>query len=223
MKIRRRYTRIALIGLGLGIALPLPADTTADAKGFIERMLGEVQHIVNDDASAPHEKRALMAREMRNYLDFTFMSRAALGDHYEDFSKEQFAEFSFEYERHLTNAFSARVARYRAKGSEVTGAELLNDRGYYLVRTKTDARAPMAVGIAPRDESGVDYRLRRRDGRWRIMSITIDGVNMSANFRKQFAALLRKHGGADSVIAMVRRRNEDNEDFNPFALKRERK
>ena len=53
------------------------------------------------------------------------------------------------------------------------------------------------------DTAKVDYRLRKRRGEWRIVSISISGVDVVRLFREQFDAVLRSRE-PDEVIGQLR-------------------
>ena len=57
--------------------------------------------------------------------------------------------------------------------------------------------------------------MRERRGEWRIVSIEIEGVDVSRNFREQFQSLLRSRSPAD-LTEKIRQRNTANDESNPF-------
>jgi phospholipid transport system substrate-binding protein len=40
----------------------------------------------------------------------------------------------------------------------------------------------------------IDYRLREKDGEWKVYDIKIDGISLVTNYRNSFAADIRKVG-----------------------------
>jgi phospholipid transport system substrate-binding protein len=56
----------------------------------------------------------------------------------------------------------------------------------------------------------VDYRLRQRDGEWKIVDFIIEGVSLVANFRSQFQELMSQ-GGPDHLLSALRKKTAEEE------------
>ena len=52
----------------------------------------------------------------------------------------------------------------------------------------------------------VDYRLRKKDGKWRIIDVIIEGISMVSNFRDQFKEVLSR-GGPDLLLTKLKEKN----------------
>ena len=86
----------------------------------------------------------------------------------------------------------------------VTG-ERQEQHGDYTVQTRIVANRIEAG--RRKDVADVDYRLRQKDNRWRIIDITIDGVSMAVNYR----AISGNHGEwGHRAIAKAAARKADN-------------
>jgi phospholipid transport system substrate-binding protein len=51
-----------------------------------------------------------------------------------------------------------------------------------------------------------DWRMRERDGRFRILDVSVEGVSMALMLRQEFDAVLRNQGGVDGLIKTLRDR-----------------
>ena len=56
----------------------------------------------------------------------------------------------------------------------------------------------------------VDYRLRSRDGTWRIIDVIIEGVSLVSNFRSQFQGIVANEGPA-RLLDLLREKNAKGE------------
>ncbi len=189
-----------------------------EARAALEPALQHVVAILRDEAATPDEKRALIERELEARLDFAYMSRAALGSGAERFSAEELVDFSQEYERHINHFFLSRLALFRQDGYEITSATHDPRTGVVSIRALGDRRfGPRARVIArqPGGRATVVFGMRQRRGEWRIVSIEIEGVDVSRNFREQFQSLLRSRSPAD-LTEKIRQRNTANDESNPF-------
>ena len=62
--------------------------------------------------------------------------------------------------------------------------------------------------VADGEYAGVqlDYRLRQRDGRWRVIDVVIEGISLVANFRSQFREVLSRKG-PEALIRQLYKKN----------------
>ncbi len=211
---------IALLAL-VSAAPPAAAQDPATEARAVMQSLFERLYAVKSDANAtPAEKRALAERALEDRLDHGALSAAALGPLASKFDQQQSAQFAFEYSRHLTHLFVRDVARFMESPGDITSVQVV-EGGRVQLRAMGRARRPFMPGTiaeprgAPQPEPW-DFTLHKRFGEWRIAAITIAGVNLSANFRAQFDAFLKRNEPA-ALIAELARRNAANDKNNPFA------
>jgi hypothetical protein len=105
-------------------------------------------------------------------------------------------------------------------GPQVSEAALDPATGAVVVRALGRARPPVTPGriAAPREASRPipwDFRLRYRQGRWQIVSVRVNNVDVAQNFRAQTTAVLQR-SDADALITELRTRNLADEASNPF-------
>jgi phospholipid transport system substrate-binding protein len=64
------------------------------------------------------------------------------------------------------------------------------------------------IVTAQRAEVPVDYRMHRKDGRWQIFDVSIEGISLINNYRSQFNSVIQ----SSSYAALVERlRSKDTE------------
>jgi phospholipid transport system substrate-binding protein len=56
----------------------------------------------------------------------------------------------------------------------------------------------------------VDYRLRQRDGQWKIIDVIVERVSLVSNFRSQFQEIV-SNGGPDRLITLLKEKNAKGE------------
>jgi phospholipid transport system substrate-binding protein len=118
-------------------------------------------------------------------FDFRTMSKLVLAKNWKRLSKEQQAEFVTEFTEYLANDYGSRIERYEQEQVDIVG-ERVAKRGDVTVKTRI-------VGGANNDAE-VDYRMRNRDGGWKIIDVVIEGISLVANFRDQFRDVMGKEG-----------------------------
>lgn len=210
---------VALVALGGG-AGPSAADEAlvAEAKAAFVGVVEQVDATRRDDRATPDDKRARIAALLEQWLDLSFMTRAALGENAEKFSPDELAAFSGEFGRYVVGVYVRRIAR--AEGDfEVLDASWREKSRSVMVRTRGGrplaGRTPDFIRGKP-GTAEVDYRLRKHQGAWRILTIVIDGADTVRLFQGQFEAALAS-ATPEQVVARLREHNAEIEAKNPFA------
>jgi phospholipid transport system substrate-binding protein len=126
--------------------------------------------------------------------DLQSITAFAAGRHWQQLSDAQksllvaaFSEWSISTYAHQFDAYSGE--RFRTLSVEQT------PRGEALVRSELVKRGGETLRF--------DYLLRRREGRWRIVNIVVDGVSDLAIRRSEFARIL-SHEGFDALIKKLK-------------------
>ena len=217
---RSRYPFVLSALVLLCFAAPTHADTHLgeDAKAFLSAFHDRIDAIVSDADAGPDDKRALVAKELQGHLDYGHLAAAALGQSAEKFSKQQFADFAYEYGVFLTDFFLGSIAASEPEPLRVLD---VTQRGEgVVIRTAGKPRRgfiPGSMRIPRQSPEGrvVTYGLRKRSGVWRFQSVSFGGVDVSTTFRGQFESFLRS-SSPDELNAELRKRNRAAAEKNPF-------
>jgi phospholipid transport system substrate-binding protein len=57
----------------------------------------------------------------------------------------------------------------------------------------------------------IDYAMHLRDGTWRVVDVSTDGVSMVDNYRSQFNRIITSDGWGELVARMQRRLEQGSE------------
>ncbi len=182
--------------------LVFPSGALADKTGArvaVDETVDAVLAALNEpglDSPARVKKIEGIARER---FDFETMSRLVLKRSWKKFSPEQQKEFVDAFQDHLSNSYGSRINRYEQQSVAITG-EREEARGDVTIKTKI-------VGGAA-DDIRMDYRMRERSGRWRIIDVKIAGVSLVSNFRSQFKEVL-SNGGPEEVLRRLKQKTAE--------------
>ena len=202
MPSRRSRIRPAAAALAAAAALlPLPAVADPAVRSepvmMIEEMRDEVLAVLNDSALSTADQRSRLEKIAHARFDLQTMSRLVLARNWKRFSKPQQEEFVEAFKNFLAHSNGDRVDRYNEEKVEVTG-ERLEPRGDVTVSTRI-------VG-GDYDAAVIDYRLRRRDGHWRVIDVTVEGISLVFNYRDQFKAVVGR-SGPEGLLKRLREKN----------------
>ena len=121
--------------------------------------------------------RAEIRRIAVGLFDFDDMARRTLSRHWAGRTRAEQAEFVTLFTDLLERSYVGRIEGYAGEKIVYVGETV--DGAYAVVRSR----------IAPqrgRAETAVDYRLHRRNGRWKVYDVLIDGVSFVSTYRGQF-------------------------------------
>ena len=175
-------------------------------RAVIQHTIDEVLAILRDSKRSDAQRRKELEAIARERFDFETMSRLVMATNWKKLSPAQQTEFVDEFTRFLANDYGGRIERYEQEEVEITG-ERPEARGDYTIKTRI-------VG-GDNDGALVDYRMREREGSWRIIDVVIEGISLVANYRDQF----REVAGNGGPVVVIQRLKEKNAAPVPAAKK----
>lgn len=150
-------------------------------------------------------KRALelVDKIVSPHVDFNRISRWTLGKQWRQASEAQRQRFASEFRTLLLRAYGSAVTTHVGAKLSYLPVRLENNPSKVIVQT----RIPQGGG-GPLE---IDYRLHRKDGRWKIYDVVVGGVSLVSTYRTSFAEQV-KRVGLDGLIAELAARNRQNTD-----------
>lgn len=181
---RNRFVIAVVVAATVVIARVAAAGEPTDAlKTRVDRVLRLLEE--------PGDRRAEMRKVADELFDFEEMSRRALGPHWNARTPQEQREFTTLFADLLERTYVGRVESGRGGKVVYTGESLTGDEA--TVRTR--------IVTSQRTEVPVDYRMHRRDGRWQVYDVNIEGISLINNYRSQFNSVIQ----ASSYAALVER------------------
>jgi phospholipid transport system substrate-binding protein len=187
-------------------AIAMPA---ASPREVVQNAVGRVITILQRadvDATDPsptyrlvHEQRRTDIRRVASDLfDFDEIARRVLSRHWSARTPEEQAEFIRLFTDLLERAYVGRIETYAGERILYVGESL--DGQFATVRSKVIPRR--------RTETPIDYRLRLRDGRWKVYDVLIDNVSFVSTYRSEFGRLLQRESYA-AVVDRLRKQSTE--------------
>lgn len=161
---------------------------------MVDATVAAVLVVLREPGLSVDERRSRIERIAYDRFDFETMSRLVLARGWRRFSDAQQDEFVEAFKRHLSASYGSRVERYEQESVAIV-EERIEPRGDVTVQTR--------IKGGRYDGTAVDYRLRQRDGGWRVIDVVIEGVSLVSNFRSQFAEVMAR-GGPEEVLRRLR-------------------
>jgi phospholipid transport system substrate-binding protein len=161
----------------------IAAEPTDALKVRIDRVL-----VLLDEQG---DKRAEIRKVAEETFDFEEMSRRALGRHWNARTPEERREFVTLFTDLLERSYVGRIESGRGGKVLYTGETVSGDEA--TVRTR--------IVTAQRTEVPADYRMHRKDGRWQVYDVNVEGISLINNYRSQFNSVIQ----SSSYAALVQR------------------
>lgn len=148
-------------------------------------------------AGRPHtdSTRTEIRRIASELFDFGEVGRRALGRHWTGRSREEQAEFIALFTGLLERAYVGKIEAY--SGEQILYTSEIVDGDYSVVRSRIHTKRRMEVGL--------DYRLHRTEGRWKVYDVLIDGVSFVSTYRSEFNRIIQLHSW-DELMDRLRKK-----------------
>jgi phospholipid transport system substrate-binding protein len=172
----------------------------------VDGLANRVIPILQNKNLSGDQKREQIEQIAYDAMDFDTLSKLVLARNWSKFSPTQQGEFVELFKRHLSITYGRNVDNYKNERVQIL-SERKEGYGDVTVLTKILRGGGDADVV-------VDYRLRQRDGRWKIIDVIVEGVSLVSNFRSQFQEIVA-NGGPDHLIALLKEKNAKGESLQP--------
>lgn len=144
------------------------------------------------------ERRAKIMGHVTQGFDFREMSQRVVGKEWKSLSQEKQDHFQVLFTKLLENAYIGKFESYSGQEIQYTGERVKGDRA--IVSTQIENNGQLMP---------VDYIMTKKEDRWMVYDINIEGVSLVRNYMEQFQSILRR----DKFDGLVKLLEEKNSTF----------
>ena len=197
--VKKTVCALALAGTGCTLLFysPVEADGSGsdDATAVIESFQETLLSVMKDAHNLGYKGRyESLASEVRSTHDLHSIARIVTGRYWRRFSSEQKSQFLAVFAELSIATYAHKFDGYDGEVFEIV-SESDMERGDKLVRT--------VLRKANGDEVSFDYQLRKKENKWIILNIIVDGVSDLALKRSEYTGILRREG-FDTLMKKLR-------------------
>jgi phospholipid transport system substrate-binding protein len=178
------------------VILPVLASTShpASAAGepgepgeFLTSMTGRAIAQLTDESLPLPEREARFRVLFRENFDVPAVGRFVLGRYWRKAKQETQDAFLSVFEEVMIQRFAPKFAGYADTSFEVSRVRSLDQLGHFVVRSRisTDQGEPIEI----------DWRIRERDGHFKILDVIGEGISMALTLRSEYASAIKDSGG----------------------------
>lgn len=166
----------------------------------IRRMVQEAMTVLSDPSLSADERAENLRRLMARDVDIPPIARFVLGRYWRAATERQREAYVAAYSDYILNAYTAKIG---GGGAALGRLDVIRIEAH---GTK-DFLVHSVVARAGNKPMRVIWRVRRRDGRYRIIDLIMEGVSMVQTQRQEFVSMIRASGGdVDKLIAELKQR-----------------
>jgi len=187
---------ISMMGTGVSIA--------GEPTEAIRKTTDQILAILTDPSMKGPDKESERARQIRKAVDERFdweeMSMRTLARHWKDRTQPERSEFIDLFGSLLERTYLDKVESY--SGEKVLYVDEKTEGDYGLVTVK--------IITHQQTEIEVQYRLKKKGSNWLVYDISIEGVSLVNNYRKQFNSILAR-SSYNELVEKLRTKLEGKE------------
>ncbi|MBV5306392.1 MAG: ABC transporter substrate-binding protein [Desulfobulbaceae bacterium] len=198
--IKYTYTMLLLAVSAFGFAssaLAIPAPTEE-----IKPTLNAIISILLDPALKGEEnkieRRAKIMAHVNSGFDFREMSQRVIGKEWRELTPEKQDHFQKLFTKLLENAYIGKFESYSGQEIQFLGERIKDDRAIVATQIENNGQ------FIP-----IDYVMIKKEVKWMVYDINIEGVSLVRNYMEQFKAILRR----DKFDGLVKLLEDKNSTF----------
>ncbi len=158
----------------------------------VETAINEIIVIVeknkgDENTDARREKLRVLINPL---FDFNEMAKRSLGPNWKEATPEEQEEFSSVFSDLLAKTYLSKIETVKPGMVTIKSEDI--DQGRAVVKTSI---------LHKGDTFPLDYKLQSSSGKWRVYDVVIENIGLVANYRNEFAGIVRK----DKVSGLIQK------------------
>jgi len=145
------------------------------------------------------ERRTAIRKAVGEKFDFEEMAKRSLALYWKQRTPEEKKEFVSLYSDLLERSYIKKIENYSDEKIIYTDEKI--DDGYAIVKTKIITKRNVEIPI--------EYRLLKKNNKWDVYDVVIEGVSLVNNYRNQFSKIIRTNSYEELVKRMKNKQDEE--------------
>lgn len=203
VKKRMRYISILVLLVVCSFMVTSSAHALAGPIEELKPKLDALIGILLDPALKGDEKkverRARIMEHVSSGFDFREMSQRVIGKEWRELTPEKQDHFQQLFTKLLENAYIGKFESYSGQEIQFLGERLKDDRA--IVSTQIENNGQLIP---------IDYVMVKKEAKWMVYDINIEGVSLVRNYMEQFKSILRRDK-FDGLVKLLEEKNSNLE------------
>ena len=186
------WSLLAVLVLPLCAYGGVPLSTVEERVNHVLAVL-RAPDLKTDSAKAVKKKKIRSISD--NMFDYVELAKRTLGRNWKKLNVDQRKEFTYLYREILEKAYFEKILAYRDQ-------KVVFNKETMLSKDKAEVQSSV---ITASKEIPIHYRLRVKNGDWRVYDIIIEGVSLVRNYRNQFKKILANNS-PEKLLEVLRKK-----------------
>jgi phospholipid transport system substrate-binding protein len=161
------------------------------AEAFITKLADQGIGFLGDASMSDDARRAEFKKLLNGSFDMQTIARFSLGRYWKTASDAQRQEYMDLFRKMIVDVYSARFSDYKGQNLVVRGSR---------PEGQSDILVNSAILQPSGPEVAVDWRVRKKDGVYKVVDVIVEGVSMAVTQRSDFASVIQRGGGDLNVL-----------------------
>ena len=168
---------------------------------FVSDFATSAINILGDESLNNNDKNIQFTDLVMSSIDIDFISQLVLGKYWKLASDDQRANYLKAFKAYFISSYANRLDQY--SGEEVVVISSNAAKKYVIVKTNIIRDGTETLKIE------LDWRLIKRDGRTKIVDLSIEGISLIIAERETFLSFLNNNeGNLDTLIMMMQSKTD---------------
>ncbi len=163
------------------------AGAVNEAGEFLSTMTGRAIAQLTDESLSQAERKVRFRELFRENFDVPAVGRFVLGRYWRKAKPEVREAFLDVFEEIMIQRFAPKFAGYAETKFEIKRVRALDQPGHFVIRSRISPDRGEAIEI--------DWRVRQRDGRFKVLDVIGEGISMALTLRSEYASAIKDSGG----------------------------
>jgi phospholipid transport system substrate-binding protein len=187
------WVMVSLICLSMAWGAGAPTQAVKETIDQVLSILGDKDL---KEPAREAERREKLEAIIGQRFDYEEMAKRTLAAEWKKLSAEQQQEFVGLFQQFLSQSYAGNIDGYSGEQVEYLKERLKGD--FAEVQTKV---------VSPKVQIPLDYRLLKKDEKWGVYDVIIDGVSLTKNYRGQFSRII-KSSSFDGLLDKLRSKTD---------------
>lgn len=164
---------------------------TEGAKTFISSMASRgINFLANPELSIEERSKAF-ENLLADSFDMNTIAKFALGRYWRTINSKQEKEYISLFKKMVVQVYSQRFSEYNGQDFKIKEARPQGTKDTIVSSFVIPQEGP---------EIEVEWRVRYKNGRYKIIDVIVEGVSMGVTQRADFASVIQRGGGSVDVL-----------------------
>ncbi len=174
-------------------------EPTNQVKQTVDKVLDILRNKELKKPEKTKERRTAIRKTISERFDFEEMAKRSLALHWRKRTPEERKEFVPLYADLLERSYIKKIEAYEDEKILYVGEDIEGE--YSVVKSKVITKRNVEIPI--------HYRLLKKNGKWEVYDVVIEGVSLVSNYRTQFNKIILRDSYEELVKKMKDKQEEE--------------